>query len=194
MDDIKQLYCYSKDNLTLKTALQECQHCLKDAVALLYSIDKCQFAKVSADSLLDPNQAIPIDNFGDRYIFEARIFNPDCELRWLNQNNGMGQGALICERANSQLAELTWQDNSPLEYLESLPQQYLLWGQKTDAAASEDWQKLSSARIGTLTVPIGEEISKNQRVYLKTQEYLAQIDTNGNVAIIEERLIQLEVK
>lgn len=196
MNDIPQaLFCYGKDNLTLKTALHECQNLLQGAVALLYSIEKCQFAKVGLDSsLLDSrDRVIPIE-FGAKYIFEARVFNSVWELRWLNQNNGIGRAALISEGASSELLELNWQNNPPLEYLESLPQQYLLWGQKTDAAADKGWQKLSSARIGTLAIPLEQEIAKNHRVYLKTQEYLAEIDSNGNVAIAEERLIALEVK
>lgn len=195
-DTEKVLFSYGKDNLTLTEALLDCGDLLQGGVALLYSIEKCQFAKVSPDnSLLDSqNQIIPLDNFSSQYIFEARIFNPDCELRWLNENNGKGRTALISEQTDLKQQISDWQENSQLQYLESLPQQYLLWGQKTNTAANTGWQKLSSARIGTLTIPLETEIPKNRRVYLKTKEYLAEIDINGNVAVIEERLIKLEVK
>ena len=192
------LFCYGHDNLTLKQALQDCGSLLQGGVALLYSIQSCQFAKVSPDnSILDnQNRVIPLDNFNQQYIFEARIFNSQYELRWLNLNNGLGRSAIIFEKTElEQKMPQNWQNSPNLPYLESLPQQYLLWGQKTDAAANAGWQKLSSARIGTLTIPLEKDIQPNQRVYLQTREYLGEIDCdNGNVAVIEERLIKLEVK
>ena len=194
MTDKHTLFSYSKNNLTLKEALQDCPM-LDNGIALLYSLKRCQFAKVRDRSLIDNrDRVIPLDNFAQQYIFEARIFTPDCELRWLNEDNGRGISALISEgELQTQLPE--WQPNPPLMYLESLPQQYLLWGQKTKLEASQGWQKLASARIGTLAVPLHDEIAKNSRVYLKTQEYLGEVDRdNGNVAVIEERLIKLEVK
>ena len=188
------LFCYSKDNLTLAEAIQDCGTLLQNGVALLYAIRQCQFAKVGEDNtLLDArNKVIPLDDFSDRYIFEARIFNAQSELRWLNEDNGKGRSALIFDRSELKHQAPNWQ-NTSLQYLESLPQQYLLWGQPTNASDT-GWQKLSSARIGTLTIPL-EAIAKNKRVYLQTQEYLAEIDRdNPNVAVIEERLIKLEVK
>lgn len=186
------LFSYGKNNLTLKEALQDCPM-LDNGIALLYSLKRCQFARVSDRSLIDNrDRVIPLDNFASQYIFEARIFTPECELRWLNENNGRGISALICER---ELPLPDWQPNPSLMYLESLPQQYLLWGQKTETRASQGWHKLASARIGMLTIPLQQQIAKNQRVYLKTQEYLGEVDRdNGNVAVIEERLIKLEVK
>lgn len=190
------LFSYGKQDLTLKEVLQDCQM-LESGIALLYALKQCQFARVRDCCLIDAqNKAIPLDDFAQQYIFEARIFTPECELRWLNENNGRGRSALISERGDlQQLIDLGWQLNPALAYLESLPQQYLLWGQKTEVAASEGWQKLASARIGTLKVPLQQEIAKNKRVYLKTKEYVGEIDRdNGNVAVIEERLIELEVK
>lgn len=192
MTDKHTLFSYGKNNLTLNEALQDCPM-LDNGIALLYSLKRCQFARVRDRSLIDDrDRVIPLDNFASQYIFEARIFTPECELRWLNENNGRGISALICER---ELSLPDWQPNPPLMYLESLPQQYLLWGQKTEARASQGWQKLASARIGMLAVPLQQQIAKNQRVYLKTQEYLGEVDRdNGNVAVIEERLIELEAK
>lgn len=189
------LFCYGNDNLTLTEALTDCEALLQNGIALLYAIEQCQFAKVVGNNLLDDrDRIIPLDDFGDRYIFEARIFNSQSEVRWLNEDNGKGRSALIFDRAKFQQQAPNWQDNCSLPYLESLSQQYLLWGQSTDTVSDKGWQKLSSARIGTLTIPI-EAIAKNQRVYLQTQEYLAEIDRdNPNVAVIEERLIKLEVK
>ena len=159
-----------------------------------------KFAKVNQDkdsySLINSkNKSIAIDGFVDPYVFEARIFNADCELRWLHESSGKGKVSLIYEQSNlQQKIDNIWQKNSFLEYIDSLDNTYLLWGQRSNKPVEEGWQKLSSARIGLLDLPIDREITKSQRVYLKTQEYLAEIDDNGNIVIVEERLIKLEIE
>lgn len=189
------LFCYGNHNLTLAEALRDCQHFLQDGIALLYAVKQCQFASVAADNLLDYRDRIIPLNFGDRYIFEARIFNSQGELRWLNEAGGRGTSALIFDRPNLEKQAPDWQDSFSLQYLESLSQQYLLWGQPTNTPAEGNWQKLSSARIGTLNIPLAKAIEPQQRVYLQTKEYLAEIEPdNPNVAVIEERLIKLEVQ
>ena len=193
----KILFCYGKDNLTLTEALHHCGDIFADAIALLYSINSCKFAKVNSDNFLIniKNEVIPTDSFAPEYIFEARIFNSDCELRWLHEHNGKGRSALIFEQIDLQkrISQI-WRNNDHLQYLESLDRQYLLWGQKNNKVTSEGWQKISSARVGTLSIPLEQEVVKNKRVYLGTKEYLKEIDTSCNVAVMEERLVRLELK
>jgi CRISPR-associated protein (TIGR03984 family) len=82
------------------------------------------------------------------------------------------------------------------EIEDTLSQQYLLWGEPiiNSKNIQAGWQRLAEARIGKLDIPLIENLSdKQQRVYLKTREYIKILDY-GNCAIVEERLQNLEVK
>lgn len=183
------LYSYRTEGLGLAQVIAACQQQLNGAIALLYSPQDCQLARFMPDGMLRDscNRAINLANNLD--IFEARIFNPTCELRWLNRMNGTGEAVLISE------AEQTIKDFSALAPIscESIEQKYLLWGEKAKNSAISGWQRLAEARIGKLDIPIAQNLQDNQRVHLKTCEYLASTDKYGNFAVIEERLINLEV-
>lgn len=183
------LYSYVTSDVSLSEAIQEYKEQLKNAIALLYSPESCQFAKLDPSGNLTDSKGKSINlDYQENYIFEARIFNPDCELRWLNKANGGGCAVLISEQKLSNLSDC--QEES---FLATIGQQYLLWQKKTKTYPSEGWVRLSTARIGSLDVPLNQSITEDQRVYLKTIEYLNEVDKFGNVAIIEERLIKLEV-
>lgn len=186
------LYIYQTDkNVTLEESIINCKEVLQDAVALLYSPDSCQFLKLNNQNFQDPNgQEKEANQLSD--IFEARIFNPSCELRWLNQNCGSGKAVLLSESEQS-LESFT--ALNPIT-CESLKQEYLLWGKKAkNQPNQEGWQTLSEARIGKLNIPLSEIIKDDQRVYLQTCEYISnQFDNYRNYAVIEERLVKLEVK
>jgi CRISPR-associated protein (TIGR03984 family) len=125
--------------------------------------------------------------------FEARIFNPTCELRWLNRDAGKGQMVVLSDKKlNLNQPHLTL---SEYKVEKHLYQTYLLWGKAVPNAKTKDgWQRLTESRIGKLDVPIGTALNPNQRVYLRSQEYLAPVDDFGNVAVIGERLVKLLVK
>ncbi|MBD2313188.1 TIGR03984 family CRISPR-associated protein [Desertifilum sp. FACHB-1129] len=184
-----KLYSYHAKEMRLNNAIADCQEQLKEAIGLLYSPQSCQLARLIDGTLHDSyNRAIHLPNHAD--IFEARIFNESCELRWLNRISGTGDAVLISEEKQ------TIKDFSAPEPIscESLKQKYLLWGAKAkNSANSNDWQRLAEARIGKLDIPLNEELKEGQRVYLKTYEYLKSIDEYGNFAVIEERLAKLEV-
>ncbi len=173
--------------ITLTDALQVCAQPLKEAVALLYSPNACQFAKLQANGYLVDSEGTFIDL---NAVFEARVFNHTCELRWLNNSNGQGEAVLISENPITSYLET---DIEPLKPLSTHEQQYLLWGKSTDHATTDGWSILAAARIGKLPVPI-REVATEQRAYLQACEYLAVVDDYGNVAVVEERLIGLEVK
>ncbi len=179
------LHSCARDAITLEVAIAtlNTSTSLDGSLALLYSPSHCHLALIdngqlqSASGTLDPN-----------HYFEARIFSPSYELRWLNQTNGQGRAVYLSEQP------LTWGEPLlPLEALDSLSQQYLLWGKGLDAAATSGWGTLATPRIGGLTVPLSG-ISQNAHVVLHSREYLGTVDTFGNVAVIEERLTHLEVQ
>ncbi|MDI9638260.1 CRISPR-associated protein Csx19 [Geitlerinema splendidum] len=183
------LYSYQSKEIKLAQAIAACQQQLEGAIALLYSPQSCKLARLIKGTLHDSyNRAIHLPNHTD--IFEARIFNESCELRWLNRINGTGDAVLISE------GEQTIKDFSASESIscEFLKQKYLLWGEKFKKSAnSNGWQRLAEARIGKLDIPLDQKLQENQRVYLKSREYLKSTDKYGNFAVIEERLVKLEV-
>lgn len=207
------LYMNCLSNVTLSGSIQVYQKLLKDAIALLYSPQHCYFAKVDDSGNLmipnpnpnSPNQEIELDlDYKKKCIFEAKIFNKNHELRWLNDYEGRGKAVLLFDSSLSNNLELEKnlslsleQDNQSSEkikFLDTIIQQYLIWGERIHEQSLENWVTVSTARIGKLNIPLNQELHKNQRIYLKTKEYLAEIDDFGNVSVIEERLVNLEVQ
>ncbi|MBD2395141.1 TIGR03984 family CRISPR-associated protein [Cyanobacterium aponinum FACHB-4101] len=186
------LHAQSSVNITLSEAINQCLNPLEDAIALLYSPNFCQVLKLEKDgNLSNSKEEIINTNYQDNYIFEARIFNPNYELRWLNEDEGKGTAAIISENDfDNCLAKKL----DSIKVIDTINQQYLLWGEKAKTKLNEGWQRLSAARIGSLDIPLSQSLSQEKRVYLNTREYLKVMDNFGNVRVIEERLINLEVK
>ncbi|MTF37967.1 type III-D CRISPR-associated protein Csx19 [Cyanobacterium aponinum] len=186
------LHAQSSVNITLSEAINQCLHPLEGAIALLYSPNSCQVLKLEKDGNLSNSKGEIINtNYQDNYIFEARIFNPNYELRWLNEDEGKGTAVIISENDfDNCLAKKL----DSIEVIDTIRQQYLLWGEKAKTKLNEGWQRLSAARIGSLDIPLSQSLSQEKRVYLNTREYLKIMDNFGNVRVIEERLINLEVK
>ncbi|MBD2279397.1 MAG: TIGR03984 family CRISPR-associated protein [Dolichospermum sp. DEX189] len=175
-------------NITLKSALSNCTTALSEAVAIIYSPTSCQLAKVDQNGDLTnaKNEMISLDN-----VFELRAFNQNYELRWLNESNGKGKAVLISEQ---NISDYLYADISEIKELHKNPQQYILWGEKASTESTSGWAKLSTARIGSIDVPIKGLTGGDKRVYLNAIEYLQADEQYGNVSVVEERLTKLEVK
>jgi CRISPR-associated protein (TIGR03984 family) len=182
MSENTKLHWSSQDSIKLKEAIQEPN--LKNAIGLFYSPNWCKFGIIKEGIVKNLNETLNLDS-----VFEARIFNEECELRWLNFSGGLGKAVLLSE--NPEKANSFRDKNETLNYLEKLEQTYLLWGEGTDKEIDAGWSKLATARIGKLDVPI-EGITRTQGVQLVSKEYLGEIDKFGNVAVVEERLIKLQ--
>lgn len=184
------LYGRTNSSITLPEAIKNCASALSngsEGVALLYSPVYCQFAKLQLNGTLTNSQGKSVDLSP---AFEARVFNKTSELRWLNESNSKGQAVLLSELDIS--GYLT--DCIPdLQILDTIPQDYLLWGRGAENSSNPGWGKLASARIGSISVPV-TGLTANKRVYLKAREYLGEVDEYGNVAVVEERLTELEVR
>ncbi|NEQ48342.1 MAG: TIGR03984 family CRISPR-associated protein [Leptolyngbya sp. SIOISBB] len=179
---------HAYETLPLGDAINSCKSVLQEATALLYSPQACVLARLDLGGTLRDASAnkISLDS-----VFEARIFNENCELRWLNELDASGRAALVVESEISAAGFTHIEAKS----CESLAQQYLLWGERVeDFSNDKGWQRLAEARIGKLDIPVAQSFLQEQRVYLKTLEYLAVADKYGNFAVIEERLVKLEVK
>jgi len=171
--------------MTLRQALADCATLFADntATALLYAPQACTLAALRGGTLCDVDgHAVPLGA-----VFEARVFNTRAELRWLLAATG-GRAAVISESA----------DNLPdwgaanLSFFEPRSQQYLLWGEGVGAPPAPGWSRLAEARVGKLDVPIAD-IPAHGHVILSVCEYLKVVDDHGNVAVVEERLLNLEV-
>lgn len=188
------LYSFRSDKpIPLVEAVQSCSQFLKGAIALFYSPQSCYIAKLDNGQVND-SSGYEINLSKHQEIFEARVFNDNCELRWLNCLNGKGDAVLLSESEQS-IERFTARTS---KFCESLKQQYLLWGKPAKIAETapilSTWQRLAEARIGKLDVPLNQNLKEEERVYLSSVEYLATVDSFGNFAVIEERLVSLEVK
>jgi len=187
-ENTKLYWSSSQENINLKDAIKQQKAHLKNAIGLFYSPNWCRFGKVEKDGPIKSlNETLNLN-----LVFEARIFNEECELRWLNYSGGLGKAVLLSE--NPELANKFSYKNGALNFLETLPQTYLLWGEGVveEPEHGTGWSRLATARIGKLDVPI-KGIKRTQGVQLCSKEYLGEIDKLfGNVAVVEERLIKLK--
>jgi CRISPR-associated protein (TIGR03984 family) len=179
----------SKEHISLESAITRCkEHFDNNAIALLYSPTACQLAKLVEGKLTGADgEVITLEP-----VFEARIFNQTSELRWLNVVNGTGHAVLISESNILGIFDAA----CDLPYFETLPQQYILWGQgmtTEEEKISDGWSRLGAARIGAMDIPIAGINRNEQRVILKATEYLQEVDDYGNVAVVEERLTELKI-
>lgn len=174
------------DNQSLPELFEVWGKHLGSLVGLAYTPSACDFVRFEQGHLFTINQSVKVSD-----CFELRLFNPTLEMRWLNQRYGRGRGILLFEEPLPDAESLGQPED--LRYWKFLPNQYLIWGEYSQTSEKVGWSELSTARIGTLAVPIGN-VKPKQRVYLHTREYLSTMDTYGNVAVVEERLMELKVE
>ena len=170
----------------------------EQAIALIYTPRLCTFAVLKADGLVGPpdtplGTGAAFANASIAEAYEMRLFHRDWEARWLRHGR-TGRAALQWETGAPPLGGLGGLSSTPV--LGVIDQQYLLWGEPaktTDTGNGERWAKLTSARIGTLWAPLSAPPAGGRpRAILRTREYLAtEKGWHGNVAVIEERLVDL---
>jgi CRISPR-associated protein (TIGR03984 family) len=155
--------------------------------ALLYSPAACRFAVYSGGAWHQHDGPANVQG-----VYEARVFSPLAELRWLNDPSPQQRhrAVVVCEQALSgALAAAPWNRTDEL-VCGTIDQGYLLWGSGSSATTAAGWSELATARIGALKIPLAG-IQRGQRVRLKTVEYLTQRE-HGNVVVLDERLVALE--
>ena len=158
---------------------------LQNAVALLSSPTRFILGKGDATGRIVGSDGEAVDV---QRVFEARVFTPVVELRWLRDREG-GTAAIVSEED----LPIDGGDSPALAPIraEPLERSYLLWGASAVGGTLADgWSRLAAARIGTLDIPLGG-VGSGQRVQLRAIEYLSEMDRWGNAAVTEERLIEL---
>jgi CRISPR-associated protein (TIGR03984 family) len=179
------LHARSQNDMKLVDAIVTCQECFSDGVGLFYSPESCFLGKVVKAGITDSNgKPINLDR-----VFEARIFNADYELRWLNDRGGKGTAVLLSEKEiKTYLADFV----ESVKAIDTEQQTYLLWGEgfSSSQPLQKDWSRLATSRLGKLDVPIEGVNQQKQRVKLIAKEYFQCMDElYGNVVVAEERLI-----
>jgi len=179
------LYTKSNNNVTLREAIDQTQEYFLEAWGLLYSPQRCCFVKVNNGEI----ECHKDEDMNLKSVFEARIFNEQAELRWLNELNGKGRSVLLSDGV---IDILTNVNSANLEVIDKRIQKYLLWGKGTGKDIGENWSRLATARIGKLNVPI-PKVQSQQQVGLEVYEYFGITDCHGNVSVIEERLRKFKI-
>lgn len=195
-----ELYTYHKDSLPLQEVIQ--LPLAAGTLGLFYAPKQCQFGRWENGTVSDA-QGHP---FALEQVFEARLFHPTAEVRWLRDpySNGLGRAVYLMDKEHQNQTAFTgkgWQTQT-LGGLVPQDNQYMLWGEhwETDDSTA-GWSALATTRIGKLPVPL-PNLTKNQRVCLKTVEYvgfschadgrLTLAGEYGNQVVVEERWLTLE--
>lgn len=203
------LHVYTKKDIKLCDALSECKDALTkdnvEAVGMLYATNFCHLARLDNNAQLLDENSKAIDLIS---TYEARVFSPIAELRWLHREAGKGEAALLTEQKS---APENWGEPKTIVAVDKpIEQRYLLWGESVKEQPKKDWLKMATARIGSYFVPVNQTFNKNSeqakgadqaveqtenklRVQLKAREYLCQQEAHGNVYVAEERWLGLAI-
>lgn len=188
------LYGFSAD-LILADAIQalggDC------GIGLLYTPRRCCFACRGGGVLRDADGR---DTDLDQ-VFEARIFGPAGELRWLRDSRQAGSGRAVY-LSETDRGPGGWDQLTPIERLRVRENHYLLWGQMlsahTDGSPPRDgWALLSASRIGEVPVPFAGPLQEGQGLRLLAREYLGLApgeagERHGNQVVRAECLRGIE--
>ncbi|WP_018653245.1 type III-D CRISPR-associated protein Csx19 [Actinomadura flavalba] len=118
-------------------------------------------------------------------VFEARLFDARCELRWKETDDERGTAVALTEDPAGLPPGF-----DPLPELDVsgvVDGEYLLWGRAV--TESGGWTTLTTERIGSLRVPA--VIAAGGHAALTTREYIERDPLYGNAAVVEERLLGL---
>jgi CRISPR-associated protein (TIGR03984 family) len=182
-----------------QVSLQECLTQTRDwrknpmTIALLYTPSACFLAQAQGEGVTGyDGKSADLTT-----VFEARIFNPSCEVRWLHKSGGKGSGVFLSENASG---PGDWVSLSPVGSIkEPENHRYLLWGMTVKDDAKElatGWSWLAAANIGKYAIPLAGD-GLERRARLVYREYIGLApgeagDRHGNVTVCEERLLGFE--
>lgn len=149
------------------------------AIALAYSPASAQFLRHGSDGWRDGKGSLPSWSS----IFEVRAFDEQAELRWIREPGGMGVPWTVAEGAASA------DDPAAGPVMWGTEVERILWGQRVTLPEPppEGWTVLSTPRVGTLRVPLPDDVNRTTAA-LVVAEY-ASHDEHGNWSICDERLI-----
>jgi CRISPR-associated protein (TIGR03984 family) len=181
-----RLALFSRHGLSLEAAIAAFTPTLGQAAAVGFTLGPDAFSFIGLDG--SGRATGPRGSASLHAVYEARVFHERAELRWLRDprhDSGHTTVVLTDGSCAADLPSLPF--DVPLVGL--LQQTYVLWGETGDEMPAAGWTRLTTARIGTLDVPIAG-VRQNERVAIRSVEYLGRL-AHGNVAVVEERLCGL---
>jgi CRISPR-associated protein (TIGR03984 family) len=191
------LFSSTRTAVSLDDVLKECASVFKGGgTALVYGPRDCAFARLGVNGQLafSPDRPWP----EGEPVFEARVFSPSVELRWLHKEGGKGKAVLLTESVGLLERMDMWDKGDEIVTTEPIGDshdmdiRYLLWGTGTGEAVAEGWSRLAEPRIGTLDVPV-MGVEKRRHAFLVAREYVVAEDGNdGNAEVAEERLMEVK--
>ncbi|MBO4270947.1 CRISPR-associated protein Csx19 [Microbispora triticiradicis] len=173
------LHAVTASGATLAEALEATG--LDGACALLTTPSAYQVARVTGHTCV--TRSGPVDLAA---VYEARVFSPDVELRWMESASA---SAVVLAEDERLLPDSFGDRLDPLPAARTIEARYLVWG--AVQAAMDGWATLSSARVGVLDVPALTAV-RDGRVRLAAREYVAVDPQHGNAYVAEERLLGFE--
>lgn len=192
---IEKLYGQQAANIELNAAIQAFRKTqeTETIIGLVYSPQHCCFVRLHGEGAIQAYKGKSPLTLTLDGIFEARLFTPEAELRWLKTGpEQQGRAVIISERELAPPSGFSEVDQYFKQAFSSMEQSYVLWGEadQQSPALAEGWSLLATARIGRLPVPVN---GSGEYVTLSSQEYL-DCDDFGNVFVAQERLTKLEWK
>lgn len=170
------------------------------AVGMVWSATRFTFVAVDGGTLIGPTGPEPLAS-----VFEARLFSPAAEVRWLHRAAGRGRAVVLAEQAEGMMNPLgglsaPWAQLEARSVRATVGNHYLLWGEAlgptTGAIGVRPWSTLGTNRIGSLDVPV--EAPEGARVVIAAREYVGalpagagEVDVGGNAVVVDERLVAL---
>ncbi|MBY0523612.1 MAG: TIGR03984 family CRISPR-associated protein [Gemmataceae bacterium] len=184
-----KLFIYTRQAVSLSEAMEGYRSGAgsERATAILYSPQRCLLAAWESGQF----QGHAGQSIDTASVFEVRVFNETAELRWQSDAGPKQRqrAVILTEQDISKSLGATWLSRDQ-DCDDKLHQTYLLWGQGTGTTMAPGWSELATARIGKLAVPLNG-VGRNQRVLLKSIEYLAAEKQHGNVTVLDERLVKI---
>lgn len=177
---------------------------LPETFALLYAPGACLLARIEVVPggekgrvriTAYTNHKVEDIDVKAKAVYEARVFNSQAELRWLNEGDGIGRAVVLCDSQERKYFDAVPEVAAGCECRPagSLDQGYLLWGTSTGKAdTANPWSQFAEARVGAFYVPIGGVTVGQERAQFTATEYLCEY-ADGNVKVMDERLTGLKL-
>jgi CRISPR-associated protein (TIGR03984 family) len=183
----------ARDSVTLDDALADIAPILgSPAVCLLYLPYECIVARLLPGGALE-HDGVALTGDG---AFEARVFSPGGELRWVHEADERGRAVTLTEEGGAELSRLGagWAATQRIGPAEPEDVRYVLWGMAGAEGRAAGWTRMRSPRTGDLLVPL-DFPGGGRPVYLHGREYLGRVTAvrsaardDGNVVVLEELL------
>jgi CRISPR-associated protein (TIGR03984 family) len=151
-------------------------------IALLYSPNWAKIVRVK-DGKFDCMQDGKFDENELPSVFEAKIFNEDIELRWVNKDGEVGVSTTLNEVGNGD-------SNHPIR-LSDERSKHLLYGKLQNNGKMENgYVTIFDEKVGRIKVPVDNDfVFSEGNLAFECYEYYLLDEKYGNARVIDTRFI-----